>query len=148
MIHILFFCFIGNFCLLYLNLQYYFSAFIRNSIVNYLQYFSFIFFSKWQLWIWHYGDLSKKLQLQTEIVWDEFVLVLVNYFKVLFCICHICRIKCSCSVKSVCVLCKVPNLCFSIVGIMSRVDHNINKDMTDPELIDVEAMDFSDDQTW
>lgn len=31
---------------------------------------------------------------------------------------------------------------------MNRADHNINKDMTDPELIDVDAMDFSDDQTW
>ncbi|XP_026330859.1 uncharacterized protein LOC113238256 isoform X2 [Hyposmocoma kahamanoa] len=31
---------------------------------------------------------------------------------------------------------------------MNRADHNINKDMTDPELIDVDVMDFSDDQTW
>lgn len=91
---------------------------------------------------------QKNFQLQSEIVWDKFVLVLVNYFIVLFCICNICRIKCSCFVKFVCVLYIVPNLCFSIVGIMNRADHNINKDMTDPELIDVDAMDFSDDQTW
>ncbi|CAK1589151.1 unnamed protein product [Parnassius mnemosyne] len=31
---------------------------------------------------------------------------------------------------------------------MNQVDQNINKDMIDSDLIDVEALDFSDDQTW
>ncbi|XP_037303434.1 uncharacterized protein LOC115441387 [Manduca sexta] len=31
---------------------------------------------------------------------------------------------------------------------MNQVDQNINKDMIDSELIDVESLDFSDDQTW
>ncbi|KAM3965990.1 LOW QUALITY PROTEIN: uncharacterized protein ACR2FA_012849 [Aphomia sociella] len=31
---------------------------------------------------------------------------------------------------------------------MNRVDQNINKDMIDSDLIDVESLDFSDNQTW
>ncbi|KAJ2945201.1 hypothetical protein O0L34_g9271 [Tuta absoluta] len=31
---------------------------------------------------------------------------------------------------------------------MNRVDQNINKDMSDFDLIDVESLDFSDEQTW
>lgn len=31
---------------------------------------------------------------------------------------------------------------------MNQVDQNINKDMIDSELIDVDSLDFSDDQTW
>ncbi|CAG5041015.1 unnamed protein product [Parnassius apollo] len=31
---------------------------------------------------------------------------------------------------------------------MNQVDQNINKDMIDSDLIDVESLDFSDDQTW
>ncbi|XP_075981934.1 uncharacterized protein LOC142980439 isoform X2 [Anticarsia gemmatalis] len=31
---------------------------------------------------------------------------------------------------------------------MNQVDQNINKDMFDSDLIDVESLDFSDDQTW
>lgn len=31
---------------------------------------------------------------------------------------------------------------------MNEVDQNINKDMIDSELIDVDLLDFSDDQTW
>ncbi|CAH2088016.1 unnamed protein product [Euphydryas editha] len=31
---------------------------------------------------------------------------------------------------------------------MNQIDQNINKDMIDSDLIDVESLDFSDDQTW
>ncbi|XP_072945263.1 uncharacterized protein [Epargyreus clarus] len=31
---------------------------------------------------------------------------------------------------------------------MNQIDQNINKDMVDSDLIDVESLDFSDDQTW
>ncbi|XP_049878625.1 uncharacterized protein LOC126375640 isoform X2 [Pectinophora gossypiella] len=31
---------------------------------------------------------------------------------------------------------------------MNQFDHNINKDMSDSDLIDVESLDFSDEQTW
>lgn len=31
---------------------------------------------------------------------------------------------------------------------MNQFDQNINKDMNDPDLIDVDSLDFSDDQTW
>ena len=33
-------------------------------------------------------------------------------------------------------------------GIMNQGDQNINKDMFDSDLIDVESLDYSDDQTW
>lgn len=50
--------------------------------------------------------------------------------------------------KFICDLRKVPNWCLVIIGIMNQVDQNINKDMFDSDLIDVESLDYSDDQTW
>lgn len=82
-----------------------------------------------------------------KLVWDNFVLVLIISFFLINIYSIPCS-KCSSCVKFICDLFKVPNWCLVIIGIMNQVDQNINKDMFDSDLIDVESLDYSDDQTW
>lgn len=91
-----------------------------------------------------YGDMSNsKLNLSGTI---SYRILYYPFFFITYTIFH--KINVVLAFKIICELWKVPNWCYDFVVIMNQFDQNINKDMIDSDLIDVESLDFSDDQTW